>query len=321
MSDNQLTAPLAPSRPRQVTRWQTVKLRLKKSAPLYVLLAPSLTLLVIFSYIPIYGLVIAFQDYAPVLGISGSEWVGFENFIQYFRSYQFWLTIKNTLVISVYSLLVNTPLPVALAILCNQIRHERFKKTFQVITYLPHFISTMVMCGMILLFLNPATGLLAHFSQLVGLHLPDVIADPKNFVHIYVWSNVWQNLGWHSIIYLAALSAIDPVYYEAASIDGASAWQKIWHLDLPLIMPTIVILLIMSVGRLLNVGFEKVLLLQNPLNMPASEIISTYVYKVGLGSSQYSLSTAIGLFNTLINGTLLISVNWFSKRLAKLSLF
>ncbi|WP_225046860.1 ABC transporter permease [Lacticaseibacillus kribbianus] len=294
---------------------------LKKSLPLYVLLLPSAVLLLVFAYIPMYGLVMAFQNYSPALGVFHSPWVGFQNFMQFFRSYQFPITLKNTLVISVYSLLVNTPLPVALAILTNQMRRVGFKKVFQVISYLPHFISTMVMCGMILIFLSPQSGMIANLFHLFGAKLPDIMSDAGAFAHVYVWTDVWQNLGWNSIIYIAALSAIDPTYYEAATMDGATAWQKIRAIDIPMIMPTVMIILIMSVGNLLNVGFEKVLLLQNPLNLQGSEIISTYVYKIGLQNFQYSLSTAIGLFNTVINVILLLGVNWISKKTTDTSLF
>ncbi|MFD1432370.1 ABC transporter permease [Lacticaseibacillus yichunensis] len=272
---------------------------LKRSLPLYVLLLPSAILLLVFAYVPLYGLVMAFQNYSPALGVFHSPFVGMKNFIQYFHSYQFPITLKNTLVISIYSLVVNTPLPVALAILTNQMRKQGFKKVFQVISYLPHFISTMVMCGMVLIFLSPQSGLFANIFHLFGAKLPDLMSDAGSFAHVYVWSDVWQHLGWNSIIYIAALSAIDPTYYEAATMDGATAWQKIRHIDIPMIMPTVMIILIMSVGNLLNVGFEKVLLLQNPLNLAGSEIISTYVYKIGLQNFQYSLSTAIGLFNTV----------------------
>nr|WP_225418938.1 ABC transporter permease subunit [Lacticaseibacillus jixianensis] len=294
---------------------------LKKSLPLYILLLPSAVLLLIFAYIPLYGLVMAFQNYSPALGVFHSPWVGFDNFMQFFRSYQFPITLRNTLVISLYSLAVNTPLPVALAIMTNQIRKAGFKKSFQVISYLPHFISTMVMCGMILIFLSPQSGLVANIFRLFGAKLPDLMSSSSAFAHVYVWSDVWQNIGWNSIIYIAALSGIDPTFYEAATMDGATAWQKIRNIDIPMIMPTVMILLIMSVGNLLNVGFEKVLLLQNPLNLGGSEIISTYVYKIGLQNFQYSLSTAIGLFNTVINVILLLGVNWLSKKTTDTSLF
>ena len=188
-------------------------------------------------------------------------------------------------------------------------------------TYLPHFISTMVMCGMIILFLSPTSGLLANVFKSVGITIPDFLSKPSNFAGVYVWSDVWQHIGWDSIIYLAALSAIDPTYYEAATMDGASRLQKIRHIELPLLLPTAMILLILRAGSLLSVGFEKVLLLQNPLNLAGSEIISTYVYKVGMVNFQYSYSTAIGLFNTVVNLIILLSVNWFSKRYTRTGLF
>lgn len=294
--------------------------QLKKSGPLYVLLLPSIILLICFTYLPMYGLVIAFKDYSPALGIWSSPWVGFKHFIQYFNSYQFDLTIINTLQISLYSILVGFPLPIALAILCNQIRIGMFKKVFQVTTYLPHFISTMVMCGMILIFLSPSSGLISNLLGLIGVEMPNVLSKPSFFSSIYVWSDVWQHIGWDSIIYLAALAGINPTYYEAATMDGASKMQKIRHIDLPLLLPTAMILLILRAGSLLSVGFEKVLLLQNPLNLPGSEVISTYVYKIGLQSFQYSLSTAIGLFNTVVNVVILLLVNWMSKKLTKTSL-
>ncbi len=292
----------------------------KKSIPLYVLLLPSIVLLICFTYIPMYGIIISFKDYSPVLGMWGSPWVGFKHFIQFFNSYQFELTIKNTLSISIYSILVGFPLPIALAILCNQMRAGMFKKVFQVTTYLPHFISTMVMCGMILLFLSPSSGLMANLLSLVGIEMPNVLAKPLFFSSIYVWSDVWQHVGWDSIIYLAALSAINPTYYEAATMDGATRMQKILHIDIPLLLPTAMILLILRAGGILSVGFEKVLLLQNPLNLTGSEVISTYVYKMGLQNFQYSLSTAIGLFNTVVNVIVLLFVNWLSKRMTKTSL-
>ncbi len=296
-------------------------LAFKKSIPLYVMLLPSAILLFCFSYLPLGGLVMAFQDYSPALGITGSPFVGFQNFIKFFRSYQFPITIRNTLVLSLYGLLVGTPLPIALALMCNQMRTKMFKKVFQVITYLPHFISTMVMCGLILIILSPSNGLIANIFRLFGVQIPNIMASPAAFKHVYVWSDVWQHLGWNSIIYLAALSGIDPTYYEAATIDGATTMQKIRYIDLPLIMPTVVILLVMSAGNILGIGFEKVYLLQNTLNLSASEIISTYVYKMGLQSGQYSLSTAIGLFNTVVNVVILLIVNFIAKKTTDTSLF
>lgn len=297
------------------------KRKIKSNIPLYVLLFPSIILLIMFAYIPMLGLVIAFKDYSPANGILNSPWVGFKYFTQFFNSVQFGTTMMNTLKISIYSILVGFPLPILLALLCNQLRTGKFKKVFQVTTYLPHFISTMVMCGMIILFLSPNSGLIANIFKSLGWTMPNLLSKPDSFAGVYVWSDVWQHIGWDSIIYLAALSAIDPTYYEAATMDGASRMQKILNIDLPLLLPTAMILLILRAGSLLSIGFEKVLLLQNPLNIAGSEVISTYVYKVGMINFQYSYSTAIGLFNTVVNLIILLSVNWFSKRYTKTGLF
>mgnify|MGYP000857946453 FL=1 len=300
---------------------QLQKRKIKSNIPLYVLLFPSIILLIMFAYIPMLGLVIAFKDYSPANGILNSPWAGFKYFTQFFNSVQFGTTMMNTLKISIYSILVGFPLPILLAILCNQLRAGKFKKVFQVTTYLPHFISTMVMCGIIILFLSPNSGLIANIFKSLGWTMPNLLSKPDSFAGVYVWSDVWQHIGWDSIIYLAALSAIDPTYYEAATMDGASRMQKILNIDLPLLLPTAMILLILRAGSLLSIGFEKVLLLQNPLNLAGSEVISTYVYKVGMINFQYSYSTAIGLFNTVVNLIILLSVNWFSKRYTKTGLF
>ena len=300
---------------------QLQKRKIKSNIPLYVLLFPSIILLIMFAYIPMLGLVIAFKDYSPANGILNSPWAGFKYFTQFFNSVQFGTTMMNTLKISIYSILVGFPLPILLALLCNQLRAGKFKKVFQVTTYLPHFISTMVMCGTIILFLSPNSGLIANIFKSLGWTMPNLLSKPDSFAGVYVWSDVWQHIGWDSIIYLAALSAIDPTYYEAATMDGASRMQKILNIDLPLLLPTAMILLILRAGSLLSIGFEKVLLLQNPLNLAGSEVISTYVYKVGMQNFQYSYSTAIGLFNTVVNLIILLSVNWFSKRYTKTGLF
>jgi len=297
------------------------RVNLKRSLPLYVLLLPSAILLFCFAYLPLGGIVMAFKDFSPAQGIWNSPWVGMKNFIQFFKSYQFPITIKNTLVLSLYGIAVGFPLPIALALMCNQMRTKAFKKVFQVITYLPHFISTMVMCGMILIFLSPGSGILAGLGNLLDIEIPNLMASAKAFKHVYVWTDIWQHLGWDSIIYLAALSSIDPTYYEAATIDGATTLQKIRYIDIPLIAPTAMILLIMRAGSILGIGFEKVFLLQNTLNSSSSEIISTYVYKIGMQSCQYSLSTAIGLFNTVVNVIVLILINTLAKKTTDNSLF
>lgn len=294
---------------------------IKRHYQLYLLLLPSAILLFCFAYLPMFGIVIAFQKYSPALGVFGSKFVGFANFLQFFRSYQFTVTIKNTLLLSIYGILVGFPLPILLALMCNQMKTRMFKKVFQVVTYLPHFISTMVMCGLILIFLSPSSGLFANLFKLFGGTFPNLMASASSFKHVYVWSDIWQHLGWDSIIYLAALAGIDPTYYEAATVDGATTLQKIRFIDIPMILPTAVVLLILRAGSILGIGFEKVFLLQNVQNIMSSEIISTYVYKMGMQSMQYSLSTAIGLFNTLVNVIVLLAVNIIAKKFTDNSLF
>ncbi len=292
----------------------------KSSRALYLLLLPSFIIFLLFTYYPMYGVIIAFKDFSPAQGILGSPWVGLKNFIQYFNSYQFWPTIRNTIVISLYTILVTFPLPVFLALMCNQIRARRFKKFFQVSTYLPHFISTVVMCGMIILFLSPSSGIIAKLAELFGFTLPNLMGSASAFPSIYVWTEAWQHVGWDSILYIATLSAIDPTLYEAATMDGASKWKRMIHIDVPALLPTATIMFILRMGSVMSVGFEKIYLLQNTLNSSTSEIISTYVYKMGLVSNQYSLSSAIGLFNNVINLVLLLLVNYTSKKLSDTSL-
>lgn len=300
----------------QVSLWK----RISRSGSLYLLMLPSLVIMFMFTYIPMYGVVIAFKDFTPAEGIMGSAWAGMKYFKQYFNSYQFWTTIKNTLIISIYSIIVTFPLPIALALMCNQMAARRFKKFFQVSTYLPHFISTVVMCGMIILFLSPSHGIIAKLLSYIGITLPNLMGQASAFSSIYVWTEAWQHVGWDSILYIAALSAVDPSLYEAATMDGASKWQKLVNIDIPMLLPTATIMFILRTGSIMSVGFEKVYLLQNTLNSSASEIISTYVYKMGLVSNQYSLSAAIGFFNNIINLALLLSVNFISKKMSDTSL-
>lgn len=295
-------------------------LQIKRNWGLYLLLLPAVVLLLLFAYIPMYGIVIAFKDYSPALGIGGSPWAGLKYFEKFFNSYQFDTTIKNTLILSLYSL-ATFPIPIMLALMINQMRENRFKRFFQTVTYMPHFISTVVMVGLLLILLSPSTGLIGHIYRLFGAEAPNLMGSPGLFSSVYVWSDVWQHTGWDSIIFIAALSAVSPSLYEAATMDGASRWQKIWYIDLPMLMPTAVTLLILRVGSLLGVGFEKVYLMQNNLNISSSEVISTYVYKIGMLSSQYSFSSAINLANTIINFILLIMVNEISKKYSKNSLW
>ena len=277
--------------------------RISRNWGLYLLLLPSLVLLSLFAYKPMYGVVIAFKNYKNSLGILGSPWAEplFKNFQRFFNSYQCEATIRNTLRLSLYSLAVGFPIPIILALMINQITAMRFRRTFQTILYLPHFISTVVMVGLLLIWLSPSSGLVGAFYRLLGKDAPNVMTSASGFPSIYVWSDVWQHSGWDSIVFLAALSSIDPTLYEAAMVDGATRWQKMRYIDLPLLMSTACIMLILRAGNLMNVGFEKVFLMQNNLNMSTSEIIATYVYKMGLRNSQYAVSTAVNLFNNLVN--------------------
>ena len=282
---------------------------------------PALIFIFIFDYGPMYGIQIAFKDYNSRKGIWGSEWVGFEHFIRFFNSPNFWNILRNTLSISFYSLLASFPFPIFLALLVNQVTKKKFKRTVQMVLYAPHFISVIVLCGMLHVFLSPSTGIVNNILASLGMERIYFLGEAALFNDVFVWSGVWQNSGWGMIIYLAALTSIDPELYEAAKIDGANKIKLITHIEIPQIMPTIVIMLIMNVGRFMNVGFQKAFLLQNPLNLQSSEIISTYVYRMGMLGQQFSFSTAIGLFNNVVNIILLITVNQICKKLNETSLW
>ena len=280
---------------------------------LYVLLSPALLYFLIFKYYPMYGVQIAFKDFRAVDGILGSKWVGFKHFQNFFDSYYFWTLIKNTLGINLYALAL-FPISIIVALSLNELRDGRFKKIAQTITYAPHFISVVVFCGMIIAFLDPETGIVNNVLKWLGFEPIRFMESPAWFKSIYVWSNEWQNLGWGAIIYLAALAGIDPQLHEAAKVDGATRMQRIWHINLPGIMPTIIILLILNMGNLMSIGFEKILLLQNDLNLDSSQVIQTYVYNAGLLHGQYSYSTAVGLFNSVVNFILLVTFNQLARR-------
>ena len=297
--------------------------RIARNWGLYLLLLPALTLLICFTYKPMYGVLIAFKEYKPVKGILGSAWADpwYKYFKKFFDSFQFKTTIRNTLVITLYSMLVMFPLPIILALGINQLKNRTYRKIFQTVTYMPHFISTVVMVGLLTLLLSPGSGLLGAICGMLGIEAPNFLGQPSAFKHLYVWSDVWQHVGWDSIIYIAALSAVDPSLYEAATVDGATNLQKIKYVDIPMLVPTAVIMLIMRFGSLMSLGFEKVYLMQNDLNLTASEVISTYVYKIGIINVQYSYSAAINLFSTVINFILLILVNQISKKVSDNSLW
>ncbi len=288
---------------------------------LYLMFLPVFLYFLIFHYFPMYGIQIAFKEFSGALGIWGSPWVGFVHFERFFNSNNFGEVLWNTITISLYSLVVSFPCPILLALMLNEVKSRFFKKTVQTITYAPYFISVVVLAGMIILFLSPQSGIFNMMREALGMEPINYMYEGKYFKTIYVLSGVWQSTGWGSIIYLSALAGIDPALHEAAVIDGASRLKRIWHINLPGILPTVCIMLIMNCGSLMNVGFEKVFLLMNDINRSSAEVISTYVYKVGLQQSQYSFSTAIGLFNSVINFILLISVNAIVRKLDQTSLF
>lgn len=298
--------------------------RIKARWQLYLLLLLPLIYIIVFAYIPMTGLVIAFKDYDFQKGIFGSQWVGWKHFQNFFQSYKFGIVLKNTLTLSIYSLLASFPIPIIFALLLNSMRNRRYAKMIQTVTYVPHFISTVIMVGLLTQLLNNRIGIYGSLYTLVtGEMGPNILASGPLFKHIYVWSGIWQNMGYNAIIYIAALAGVDMSLHEAAMIDGASKFQRIRYIDLPCILPTATIMLILAVGRIMNLGYEKVLLMQNDLNLNYSEIISTYVYKVGLASgiTNFSLSAAISMFNSVINFILLLTVNKITKKINGSGLF
>ncbi len=294
--------------------------RLHKNRQLYVLILPAIITVFIFHYIPIYGVQVAFKDFRASMEIWGSPWVGLKHFARFFEMPFFGMMIRNTLSISLYSL-ATFPCAVIVALLLNELRNERFKKVVQMVSYAPHFVSTVVVCSMVLIFFDKNRGLANNVLALLGRERISFIETPKYFSSLYVWSGVWSSVGWNTIIYLAALSSISPEMIEAARIDGASQWKILWHINVPSILPTIVTLLILNTGSILSVGFEKIYLLQNPLNLDASRVISTYVYEVGMGSGQFSYSTAIGLFNNVVNVVCIVLVNQISRTVTHISMW
>lgn len=277
-----------------------------------MLLVP-VVLTIIYKYIPMYGIQIAFRDYKASKGFMGSEWVGLEWFLRFFSAPTFWRMMKNTILLSLYSLLWGFPIPIILALMMNQMRFHRFKRITQTVLYAPHFISTMVICGMIRIFLSPSGGLI---NLIAGTSI-DFLTESSAFRTIYIASGIWQDAGWGIIVYMATLANVDTSLYEAAKVDGASLFQRIIHIDIPELAPIMVLNLIMSVGGLMNVGFEKVWLLQTDLNKAASDVIAVYVYQQGIEHAKYSYSTAVGLFNTVINIILLIVVNKVAGKISE----
>lgn len=300
---------------------------LRDNYDLYLFLVPAVLVVVLFMYWPIYGVQIAFRDFKPKLGFFDSTWVGLKHFERLFNSTYFMVVLKNTLIVSAYQLAASFPIPIIFALMLNAMKGKRYRKLIQTVTYAPNFISTVVLCGMVVLFLSPRVGVFNLIIEFLGGEKTNFMAFPQYWSSIYVWSGIWQTLGWNSIIYFAALASVSPELHEAATMDGASKFQRVLHVDLPSIMPTITILLILSFGSLMSIGFEKAYLLQNDANLAASEMISTYVYKMAFGGglvstiTDLSFSTAVGLFNSVVNLVLLFSVNFIAGKISDNSLF
>lgn len=306
---------------RRLALWKEAKKSLRRHWQFYVLILPAVLYFLVFKYVPMLNAVIAFKNYSVVKGIWGSPWAGFKHFELFFHNPQFWTLIQNTLLLSLYQIAVGFPVPILLALALNEIRGGFFKRTVQLVTYAPYFISTVVMVSMIMLLLSPRLGIVNLGLKALGFEPVDFLGIPGLFRTVYVLADVWQGAGYSAVIYLAALAGIDPSLYEAAKVDGASRIQKIIHVDLPGLMPAAVIILILSVGSIMSVGFEKIYLLQNPLNLETSEIIATYVYKIGLLNANFSFATAVGLFNSVVNLILLVLVNLLARRISSTSLW
>ena len=298
-----------------------MKLRIWRNRGLYILLIPMLIYFILFNVLPIWGLQIAFRDFKPVLGITGSPWVGLKYIKKFVTSYSFWTLLRNTLVLSVYCLVICLPLAMFLAIVLKYLPMKRTSRFIQVASYAPHFISMVVLVGMLKTFLMPGSGVVNVILTKLGKNAIDFMGNPNYFPHLYAWTKVWSHLGFNAIIFIAGLTSVSEDLHEAAIVDGADKMQRIWNIDIPSIMPMMIILMIMEAGNLLNVGFEKAFLMQTASNLGVSEIISTYTYKMGLLSTQYSYASAIGLFNNVINCIILVIVNKVAQKTTESSLW
>ncbi|NBD24567.1 ABC transporter permease [Paenibacillus glycinis] len=293
----------------------------RKNWDLYLLVLPVVVYFLLIKYLPMYGIQIAFKDFSVSKGIWGSDWVGMKHFIRFFHNYQFWTLIRNTVEISFFQILVGFPMPILFALLVNEARGKWFKKSVQSIAFMPHFLSTVVLVGMVMAFLSPSTGLVNQLIRLFGGEPVYFMTEPGMFKPIYILSDIWQNMGFSSVLYIAVLSGIDKHLYEAAMIDGANKLQRLVHIAIPCLVPTAVIMFIFQFGTIMDIGFEKIYLMQNDLNRSSSSVISTYVYEMGLLGSQFSFSAAVGLFNSVINLVLILTVNQLAKRAGGTSLW
>ena len=293
----------------------------KNYSMLYLFLIPALAYFLIYHYIPMYGVIIAFKDYSPFMGVIESPWVGWKYFESFFNSIYFWRLIRNTFLLSFYSLIYGFPIPIIFALLLNELPFLKYRSLVQTISYIPHFVSTVVIVGMISKFLSPTSGFVNSFIELFGGEAINFMSEPSWFRTVYISSGIWQGVGWSSIIYFAALSAISPTQYEAAKIDGANRWQRIWYISLPGMLPTILTMLLLSLGNIMSVGFEKVYLMYKPVTYETADIISTYVYRSGILEQNYSFASAVGLFNSVINLVLITTFNYLSRRISDYSLW
>ena len=297
------------------------KKKIRRSLPYYALILLPLIYLIVFKYQPMYGVQIAFREFRSSLGITGSPWVGLKYFDMFFHATSAWQVIKNTLIISLYSLLAGFPIPILLAICLNEVRFPPVRKLVQMVTYMPYFISTVVLVAIINQFTDPHVGIINIFLKLFTGEAVNFMGEVSYFRHIYVWTGVWQGAGYSAVIYIAALSGVNTELYDAAMVDGTNKRQRIWHIDIPCILPTIVTLLVLNTGQILSVGFEKMYLMQSSINLSQSEVISTYVYKLGLQNSNFSMSAAVGLFNSIINFVMLVLCNMVSKKITDIGVW
>lgn len=317
MKNNKASAPVKIDKKAARARaWKQIK----KNKAIYLMILPVIIYYILFHYKPMYGVIIAFMDYSPRKGVLGSEWVGLEHFMDFFGGYYFWRLLRNTLKLSFATLLIGFPVPIVLALLINELNNKRFSKMVQTITYMPHFVSMVVLCSMIRQFIG-SNGFITHFFTLFGYNGDNMLSHGEFWIPMYVISNIWTGAGWGSIVYLAALTSIDSQLYDAAKVDGANRWKQTVHVTFPSILPTIVIMLIMRVGQIMGVGSEKTILLYNEGIYEDADIISSYVYRLGLISREFSFSTAVGLFNSVVNFILVIIANKISKKTTETSLW
>lgn len=300
--------------------WTNIRRDLIKNRYIYLMAIPVVAFFIIFCYVPMYGVLMAFQNYKPQYGIWGSQWVGLQNFADFFGSYYAWRLIRNTFLINLYDVIFSFPAPIIFALLLNEVKAMKFKRTVQTITYMPYFISLVVVASIIVEFTS-SRGFIVDVLSVFGFEKKSLLGDARYFRSVFVGSNIWQGLGFNSIIYLAALSGVDQELYEAATLDGAGRWKKMWHITLPGISSTVIIMLILRIGSMMNVGFEKIILLYNPATYETADVISSFVYRKGLQEMNYGYSTAVGLFNSVINFALLVFANALSRKFSETSLW